>query len=118
MANGLKVIVPVSEGVPQFPPVVVTVYVKGVAAETEGEPLMVTVVPATVAVTPAGNPVTVAPVAVPPKVYVIGVIAELIQTVCVVVAVAEANVSVANGFTVIVPVSEGVPQEPPVVVTV
>ena len=29
---------------------------------------MVTVDPATAAVTPAGNPVTVAPVAVPPKV--------------------------------------------------
>ena len=79
---------------------------------------MVTVVPATVAVTPAGKPVTVAPVAVPPKVYVIGVIAELIQRVCAEVAVAEVNASVANGLTVIVPVKEGVPQEPPVVVTV
>ena len=47
----------------------------------EGEPLIVTVVPATVAVTPAGNPVTLAPVAVPPKLYVIGVIAELTQRV-------------------------------------
>ena len=47
----------------------------------EGEPLIVTVVPATVAVTPVGNPVTVTPVAVPPKLYVIGVIAELTQRV-------------------------------------
>ena len=79
---------------------------------------MVTVFPATVAVTPAGKPVMVAPVAVPPKVYVIGVIAELIQTVCAEVGAAEVNASVANGLIVIVPVKEGVPQFPPVVVTV
>ena len=81
VANGSTVMVPVKEGVPQEPPVVVIVYVKGVAAETEEAPLIVTVVPKTVAVMPAGNPVTVAPVAVPPKEYVIGVIAELIQRV-------------------------------------
>jgi hypothetical protein len=42
---------------------------------------MVTTFPATVAVTPAGKPVTVAPVAPPPKVMVMLVIALLIQTV-------------------------------------
>ena len=47
---------------------VVTVYVKGEATIVLGLPLMVTVVPATVAVTPVGSPVTVALVAVPPKV--------------------------------------------------
>ena len=82
-----------------------------------GEPEIVTVEPETVAVTPAGNPVTVAPVAPPPKVYVMLVIAVFTQTVCAVVAAAEVSVNVTLGFTVIEPVSVCVPQ-PPVVVTV
>ena len=36
------------------------------------------------------------------------------QTVCVVVALAEVNAKLANGFTVIVPVNDGAPQLPPV----
>ena len=44
-------------------------------------------------------------------------IAELTQTDCDVVDTTEFNTSVANGLTVIVPVKEGVPQFPPVVVT-
>jgi hypothetical protein len=86
------------------------------AAET-GDPLIVTVFPVTVAVTPLGNPVTVAPVAVPPKVYVIALIAPFSQTVCAAVAGADVSAKVANGCTVIVPVKVGAPQVPPVVAT-
>ena len=65
-------------------------------------------------VTPAGRPLNVAPVA-PVEVYVILVIGEFIQTVCVLLA--DVRVMVLTGSTVIVPVAVTVPQ-PPVRVTV
>jgi hypothetical protein len=74
---------------------------------------MVTVFPATVAVTPAGKPVTVAPVAPPPKVIVMFVIALLIQTVD-----GLAAVIVWSGLTVIVELVVAGIQLLPVVVTV
>ena len=52
---------------------------------------MVNVFPDTEEVTPAGKPVTVAPVAPPFSVYVIGVIAVFTHTVWVSVAATEAN---------------------------
>ena len=60
-------------------PVVVTVY--GNVPVTDGVPLIVNVVPVTLELTPVGNPVTVAPVAPPPNVIVIEVIALFTQTV-------------------------------------
>ena len=64
-------------------------------------PLIVNVVPAKVPVTPAGNaPVNVAPVAPPPIVYTIGVMAVPEHTVG--VALPEVNTIVDKGFTVIV----------------
>ena len=67
-------------------------------------------------VTPGGNPVIVAPVA-PVVVYVILLIAVLIQIVCESVPAAELNVIVLFGVTTIVPVAvAGV--HPPVVNTV
>ncbi len=93
--SGLTVIVEfVVAGIQLFP-VVVTVKLNVPA--TVGVPLIVTVFPTTLAVTPAGNPVTVAPVAPPPKVMVMLVIALLIQTVA-----GLAAVIVWSGFTVIV----------------
>ena len=82
-----------------------------------GEPEIDTVDPETEAVTPAGNPVTVAPVAPPPKVYVMLVIAVFTQTVCAVVAAAEVKLNVTFGLTVIVP-DKDCEEQPPVVVTV
>jgi hypothetical protein len=113
---GFTVIVPFNVITPH-PPVVVTEYAKGEPVVLVGEPEIVTVEPETVAVTPAGKPVTVAPVAPPPKVYTILVIAVLIQTVCAVVAAAEVNDKVTPGFTVIVP-DKDCELQPPVVVTV
>src|SRR5580700_9123132 len=109
---GVKPIVPVSAtGV--HPPVVVTVYVPAAV----GEPDIVTVVPATALVNPAGSPVTVAPVADPPKVYVMLVIGVALHTVCASVPAADDNTNVDAGVIAIVPVS--VPwAHPPVVVTV
>ncbi len=72
---------------------------------------MVTTPPAKEPVTPAGKPVTVAPVA-PVVVYVMLVIAVLIQTVCALVPAAELNVIVLSGVTVMVPVALTVPQPP------
>ena len=60
-------------------PVVVTVY--GNDPVTVGVPLIVNVVPEMDEVTPVGKPETVAPVAPPPNVIVIFVIAVFIQTV-------------------------------------
>jgi len=116
VANGCTVIVPVNDGVPQAPPVVVIVY--GNVPTALGLPEMVTVLPVVLALTPAGNPVTVAPVAVPPKSYVILVIGAFKHTVCEVVAGVEVSVNVANGCIVIVPVNVGAPQAPPVVAMV
>ena len=83
-----------------------------------GIPLIVNVVPTNVPVTPAGAPVNTAPVAAPPIVYTIGVIAVPLHTVCAAVAATDVKVIVGNGFTVIVPVKFTVPQPPPLVVTV
>ncbi len=74
---------------------------------------MVMVFPATLAVTPAGKPVTVAPVAPPPNVMVMLVIALLIQTVA-----GLAAVIVWSGLTVMVSVIVAGIQLLPVVVTV
>ena len=60
---GVTVIVPVVVPPPQ-PPVIVIVYVYGLPAVTDGEPLIVTTPPAHTPLTPVGSPVTVAPVAV------------------------------------------------------
>jgi hypothetical protein len=95
----------------QLFPVVVTVKLNVPA--TVGVPLMVTTFPTTLAVTPAGKPVTVAPVAPPPKVMVMLVIALLIQTVT-----GLAAVMVWSGLTVIVELVVAGIQLFPVVVTV
>ena len=71
--NGVTVIVPDVDATVQAFPVVVTLYAK--VPDAVGVPLIVSVVPDTLDVTPAGNPVTVAPVAPPPKVIVMLVIA-------------------------------------------
>ena len=73
-------------------PVVVTAYVK--VPVTEGEPEIVKVVPETEAFTPVGKPVTFAPVAPDASVYVMAVIAVLIQTDWDSVETAELNVIV------------------------
>jgi hypothetical protein len=78
-----------------------------------GVPLIVKVVPETLDVTPAGRPVTVAPVAPPPIVRVIVVIAVLTQAVWLV-----PGVMVWAALTVIVPVVVAGVQLFPVVVTV
>ena len=85
-----------------------------------GIPLIVNVVPTNAPVTPAGAPVNTAPVALPPIVYTIGVIAVVpsLHNVCVVVPAADVKTIVGNGLTVIVPVRFAVPQPPPLVVTV
>ena len=62
-------------------PVVTILKLKGDRTVVVGVPLIVKVLPVTVAVTPAGKPVTVAPVAPPPRVYTIGDIGVLMQTV-------------------------------------
>ena len=69
-----------------------------------GIPLIVNVDPTNAPVTPAGAPVKAAPVAPPPIVYTIDVIAVVpsLHTVCVVVPAAEVNTIVGVGFTVIV----------------
>ena len=82
-----------------------------------GVPLIVNTPPGKVPVTPPGKPVTVAPVALPPVEYVMLVIALFTQTVWLAVAAGEVSVSVAAGFTVMVPLDVAEPQ-PPVVVTV
>ena len=64
---GSIVIVPVTVGEPQLPPVVETVNVKGEPTVVVGVPEIVNVLPDTPKLTAAGNPETVAPVAVPPK---------------------------------------------------
>ena len=111
--NGDTVIIPVAVTVPQ-PPVRVTVYPKGLPVVVDGEPLMVMFPAEYVPLTPAGNPLNVAPVA-PVDVYVILAIAELRQTVCMLLA--DVRVMVLAGLTVIVPVAVTVPH-PPVRVTV
>ena len=116
VGNGFTVIVPVKFTVPQPPPLVVTVYVNGPVAV--GEPVIVNTDPTSVPVTPAGAPVKTAPVAPPPIVYTIDVIAVPLHTVCVVVAAADVKTIVGNGFTVIEPVKFTVPHAPPLVVTV
>ena len=88
----------------------------GEPAVVVGVPLIVTTLAAQFPVTPAGKPVNVAPVA-PVVEYVIFVIAELIHTVCDVVAGAEVKVIVLFGVTVMVPFAVTEPQ-PPVKVTV
>jgi hypothetical protein len=82
-----------------------------------GEPDIVTVVPATALVSPAGRPATVTPVAEPPNVYVILVIAVPLHTVWALVPAADVKVNVAAGESVTVPFIVAVPH-PPVVVTV
>ena len=79
---------------------------------------MVRIPPAKDDVTPAGKFVTVAPVALPPIVYVILVMAVLIQTVWLVVAAAEVSTSVGKASIVIVPVKDASVHTLPVVVTV
>ena len=61
-------------------PVVLIEMVKGDPTSVVGDPEIVKVVPETAAVIPVGKPVTVALVAPPPMVYVIGVMAVLIQS--------------------------------------
>jgi hypothetical protein len=74
---------------------------KGLPVADVGVPLIVNVVPAKVPVTPGGKvPVNVAPVAPPPTVYTIDVMAVPEHFVC--VAVPEVNTIVDKGFTVIV----------------
>ena len=65
--TGSMVMVPVTVGEPQLPPVVKTVNVKGEPIVVVGVPEIVNVLPDTPKLTPVGNPETVAPVAVPPK---------------------------------------------------
>ena len=72
------VIVPVNDGLIQGP---VVVTVKGKLPLTFGAPLIVNILPLIEPVTPPGRPVTVAPVALPPMVYLIAVILVLIHTV-------------------------------------
>ncbi len=114
---GSTVIVPVIVFAPPVqPPVIVTVYVK--VPDTEGDPLIVNVFAFQLPVTPAGRPDTVAPVAVV-VVYVMFVIAVLIQRVWALVPTAELNAIVLFGVTVIVPVMVFVPPvQPPVIATV
>jgi len=112
-ALGLIVIVPVAEAVQLLLPVVVTVYVPVVV----GIPLMVTVLPVTLLNKPPGKLVTFAPVPLPPIVKVMLVIAMPEHTDWLLVPAPELNVSVAAGFTVIVPERLAV-EQPPVVVTV
>jgi hypothetical protein len=69
-------------------------------------------------ITPGGRvPDKVAPVATPPNVYFMdGDIAVPVHIVC--IGVPTDKFSVGNGFTVIVPPNDTVPQLPPVVVNV
>jgi hypothetical protein len=55
-------------------------YPNGEPVVIEGVPEMVKVVPTIVAPTPVGKPVTVAPVAPPLRIYVMGVMALFTQT--------------------------------------
>ena len=80
---------PVSDAVAQVFPVVMMLYPNGEPIVVVGVPDIVKVVPTTAALTPVGKPVTVAPVAPPPNVYVIGTIALLTQTDCVSVEASE-----------------------------
>jgi len=111
--TGFTVIVPVAVTLPQ-PPVRVTVYPNGLPVAVEGEPLIVMFPAEYVPLTPAGSPLKVAPLA-PVDVYVISVIGELRQTVCVLFA--DVSVMVLAGVTVMVPVAVMLPH-PPVKVTV
>ena len=79
--------------------------------EAVGDPEIVTTFADQLPVTPPGRPVTVAPVAVV-VVYVMFVIAVLIQSVCASVPTAELLAIVLFGVTVIVPVALTVPQPP------
>jgi hypothetical protein len=86
--------------------------------ETVGDPLIVKVLELQFPVTPAGRPDTVAPVAVV-VVYVMFVMAVLIQRVWASVPAAELLAIVLFGITVIVPVMVFVPPvQPPVIATV
>jgi hypothetical protein len=86
--------------------------------ETEGVPLIVKVLELQLPVTPAGRPETAAPVAVV-VVYVMFVMAVLIQRVWASVPAAELLAIVLFGVTVIVPVMVFVPPvQPPVIATV
>ena len=76
---GFTVMVPESVATAQVFPVVVMLKANGDPVVVDGVPEMVKVVPATTAFTPAGKPVTLAPVAPPPNVYVMGVIAVFTQ---------------------------------------
>lgn len=76
---GFMLIVPFFTATVQEFPVVVTVY--GNDPITVGVPLIVSVVPEMDEVTPTGKPETVAPVAPPPNVILILVIAVFVQTV-------------------------------------
>ena len=106
--TGVTVMVPVAVTVPQ-PPVSVIVYPNGLPVVVDGEPLIVMFPAEYVPLTPAGSPLNVAPVA-PVDVYVILAIAELRQTVCVLLA--DVRVIVLTGLTVIVPVAVTVPHPP------
>ena len=89
--------VPDNDGVPQLPPVVVTVQLKGEPEIVVGVPEITNVFPDTDAVTPEGKPVTEAPVAEPPKVYSMFVIALLSHRVWLEVATADVSTKVAKG---------------------
>ena len=79
--SGCTVIIPEAVAIIQSLPVVVIVKLNGDATVVVGEPCMVNVVPVTDAVIPAGKPVTVALLAPPPNVYIIGFKGALIHTV-------------------------------------
>ena len=81
--------------------VAVTVYVPGAV----GVPLIVSTLPAVALVNPAGRPVAVMPVAVPPYVYVMFVIAVPLHTDWLSVPAADVSVSVPPAPRVMVPLS-------------
>ena len=83
-----------------------------------GVPLMVNVLPTMAKLTPGGKPLMVTPVALPPKSYVMLVMAEFLQSSCASVPAADVRVSVASAVTVMVPLKLTGAQLLPVVVMV
>jgi hypothetical protein len=116
VAGGLTVIDPFKVAVRQLFPVVTKVKLNGDPEVEAGVPEIVIVDPTSEAVTPVGKPVTVAAVAPPPMVYVIGEMASVKQMVWNADAGAVVKVKVWIGSTVMLPESVATAQVFPVVV--
>ena len=114
--TGFTIIESPPKATAQLLPVVVILQANGDPVVVVGVPDIVKVEPVTEAETPAGRPETFAPVAPPPKVQVIGVMAVLTQTDCPNVLGAELGVKVCPLLMVIVPPSVATAQALPVVV--